>query len=827
MLKILFTICSILFTTSAFANPQWGGANSNTPPFNYIAVTTNGVSSFNVNSLNSLYTHIVWKNAISAAKSLSLKGCSATDKGALVSIKDGDANATSYPITITPTSGTIDNAGTAKVNTSGSSLQLICDGGSNWISTGAGVGINSLTANITSHTYYAAAYGNCTWNSTSDVTPCIQAAIDDASAKGGGTVVLPAGDFGLSTGLTLPITGLVSLEGAGLESGTILRALAGLTGGVMLSGGTDSGTNFIVRGTHIRKIKFACNDLAATAIFARSWQQFRIEDIFINSCTSKALDMGVGAVNVWGMAFGVIDNIIISLETAASANAHAITISQSTGTADDFHSITLSNIRTTAKNGDGLRCGQADAILVLRFMHTLVSGGTGAAARMLAHDTAASVCRKVHFVSSGFGSGAGAGQGLVLQGTETAANAVWNITSEMSIQGDGQPEPTVGTGVTGFICYKMGGAMCTGSQPLAAFLWRPPVSNKNSSPYTVTSADCGKAFNNRAGSGNQTFILPAASGTGCTIHINKWSAGSKVTVSADSAASIATPRNNTAPLATTGDTHSNTTLDNLASTANVRVGMVVSGTGIPSGTLVSAIGSATSITLSQAATATASGVAITFHSAVLTLDSWSKIVLQDQNTDQWVITESVGSWLTSAGGVASASGTTLIYTKTASASANLAFEDLPSAVNNFVLECSSLVPATDAVNARIQVGTGLTPTYQTANYSYTMVGQNTGGAASASSAGAAAAVLVNAGAINSNVIFPLNFTARIKDINSTASDKMILFQSAYEMDTGPVFESVSGAGTWTGGQDAVTAIRVAFSAGNITSGTCSLFALAE
>lgn len=510
---------------------------------------------------------------------------------------------------------------------------------------------NYILGNTTAHLYFAQAYGSCTWDASNDVGPCINAAITAASAAGGGDVMLPAGDFGIASTIALPISGKVGLVGAGdagNSGGTILRALAGLTGGVMLAGGNDTSASFIVRNVQIRRIRFACNNLAATGIYGRSWQQFRVEDITIVSCTSKSIDIGVGAVNAFGMAFGVFDNILISNETAASAGAHSIAIAQSTGTADDLHSVTFSNIRSTGQNGDGFRCGQADGILLVRFMHSITGGGTGAAARILAHDTAASVCRKVHFVNPSFGSGGGAGQGLVVQGTESAANAAWNITVDQALKGDGQPNPTVGTGVTGFVCSQMDGQMCSGSQPIANFQFRPPVINKTST-YTITSNDCGKAFNNRAGSGSQTFILPAASGSGCTVHLDKWSSGSQVVLSADSAASIAVPGANITPLVTTGDTHSSTTLDNLASTANVFVGMTVSGTGIPAGTTVTAIGGGTSVTLSQAATATASGIAVTFHAAVRSSNNFAKIAMQDQNDNQWVAIEAVGLWRTSAG----------------------------------------------------------------------------------------------------------------------------------------------------------------------------------
>lgn len=62
----------------------------------------------------------------------------------------------------------------------------------------------------------------------------------------------------------------------------------------------------------------------------------------------------------------------------------------------------------------------------------------------------------------------------------------------------------------------------------------------------------------------------------------------------------------------TGTTHTNTTIDSLSSTTGVLVGMAVSGTGIQASSFVTVINSSSSVTISQATTASASGVAITF-----------------------------------------------------------------------------------------------------------------------------------------------------------------------------------------------------------------------
>ena len=60
----------------------------------------------------------------------------------------------------------------------------------------------------------------------------------------------------------------------------------------------------------------------------------------------------------------------------------------------------------------------------------------------------------------------------------------------------------------------------------------------------------------------------------------------------------------------TGDLNSNTTINNIASTSNLEVGMSITGTGIPNNTTITSIYSATIIIISQAATITSTGVSL-------------------------------------------------------------------------------------------------------------------------------------------------------------------------------------------------------------------------
>ncbi len=67
----------------------------------------------------------------------------------------------------------------------------------------------------------------------------------------------------------------------------------------------------------------------------------------------------------------------------------------------------------------------------------------------------------------------------------------------------------------------------------------------------------------------------------------------------------------TGALTFTGDTHTNTTLDNISSITGLVVGQLLTGTGFAANTRIASIDSATAVTLTVATTATAAGVTVT------------------------------------------------------------------------------------------------------------------------------------------------------------------------------------------------------------------------
>ena len=76
---------------------------------------------------------ILWLSASTGGKNESLFACNSTFPGKVIIIKDEIGNANTYPITVTPVSGTIDSASFYIMNFGFQSITLTCDGASNWV----------------------------------------------------------------------------------------------------------------------------------------------------------------------------------------------------------------------------------------------------------------------------------------------------------------------------------------------------------------------------------------------------------------------------------------------------------------------------------------------------------------------------------------------------------------------------------------------------------------------------------------------------------------------------------------------------------------------
>lgn len=121
-------------------------------------------------------------------------------------------------------------------------------------------------------------------------------------------------------------------------------------------------------------------------------------------------------------------------------------------------------------------------------------------------------------------------------------------------------------------------------------------------------------------------------------------------------------------LQTTGSTHTNTTLDTLASTTGLLANMIVVGAGIPANTTIVSVDSTTQVTLSAAATASAS-IAVTFMDpaklyAPRNISGAGNPIYYSEDSPAWPMGRTV-SWNTVAAdiGAPQGSGTRMFFTR--------------------------------------------------------------------------------------------------------------------------------------------------------------------
>lgn len=179
---------------------------------------------------------------------------------------------------------------------------------------------------------------------------------------------------------------------------------------------------------------------------------------------------------------------------------------------------------------------------------------------------------------------------------------------------------------------------------------------------------------------------------------------------------------------------------------------------------------------------------------------------------------------TSSGG---ASGALIkISTQTASGGANIAWTGLDSTYNTLFLDCNAMVPNGTNTGLTLQVGTGVTPTYQTTTYFTDIWYESTGEGGTISSTASEANTFISldkprwqTGTGNS-----MSGKYWISNVSTTlykiVQGEFANFGTNSHLDTGKI------AGIWHGATTVVTALRVgAQDSGNINSGQCTLYGL--
>jgi hypothetical protein len=178
-----------------------------------------------------------------------------------------------------------------------------------------------------------------------------------------------------------------------------------------------------------------------------------------------------------------------------------------------------------------------------------------------------------------------------------------------------------------------------------------------------------------------------------------------------------------------------------------------------------------------------------------------------------------GQVLTSAGASAptwatpSSGAMVLISTQTASASASLSWTGL-STYTRYMLILENIVPATSNAQTRVQIGTGATPTYVTSGYS----------------CGSDAFEGNFAGFLISNGNFTVSnggLNATITLMTPTAGYAGYTFTSAWFDGSGDTLARYAAGGGRNTSTSTVTAFRLIFDSGNITSGKASLYGISS
>jgi hypothetical protein len=178
-------------------------------------------------------------------------------------------------------------------------------------------------------------------------------------------------------------------------------------------------------------------------------------------------------------------------------------------------------------------------------------------------------------------------------------------------------------------------------------------------------------------------------------------------------------------------------------------------------------------------------------------------------------------------------GMHFISTQTASSSASLQFTNLPTSYNTLFLNCAGLLVSSAHGYLQLLVGEGATPTWETgAHYivatEFTDVYSGGGGGASVNGGTTSTDLLDWVSAPTASTTQPQTLKAYIDNVGSSSIHKNVYYNFFQEQT--PDYYQVMGMSFWSNDTNAVTGLEVTTtgdggSAGNITSGTCSLYGM--
>jgi hypothetical protein len=181
-----------------------------------------------------------------------------------------------------------------------------------------------------------------------------------------------------------------------------------------------------------------------------------------------------------------------------------------------------------------------------------------------------------------------------------------------------------------------------------------------------------------------------------------------------------------------------------------------------------------------------------------------------------------GDTTTSAGSCATTTVVHLIASTTVTASSTgIQFTSLPSGYNTLRLNCNGLTLSSTSNTFLVQIGEGVTPTWETgAHYSYQVWFSAASTTVSAIKGTTGTDFTTGLGVVSTTI--PTSIKLTLDNYTSTTLNKMVIWFSTLTAATSGIGFQM-GTGYWNNDANAVTGLQVVPSAGTM-SGTCTLFA---
>lgn len=202
-----------------------------------------------------------------------------------------------------------------------------------------------------------------------------------------------------------------------------------------------------------------------------------------------------------------------------------------------------------------------------------------------------------------------------------------------------------------------------------------------------------------------------------------------------------------------------------------------------------------------------------------TVAATDKVLIQDTSDSDNLKTVTALSIANLSGG--SGGSRVFIASASASSSATIDFDnEIDGTYDVYIMEYSSVVPATNGVFFWLRFGTGITPTYHSGASDYTWAAEP------GSDDTADAQILMQNNASSANNTSGRHFSGffRIAGAQTAGRRATVYGQSAYDSSGVMKIDAYSGAYTST---TAVTSVQILASTGNITSGEFRLYGISN